>query len=87
MGIIKDDPVLKKYYFTYWNALISHLAASVETDAQQRAMRYQLEYIYNQIAIDYFEKLVNELENSLNNGDIAELESEIPVCKFNFRFC
>lgn len=70
MGIIKADPVLKKYYFTYWNALISHLAASVETDAQQRAMRYQLEYIYNQIAIDYFEKLVNELENSLNNGDI-----------------
>ncbi len=73
MSIIKDDPVLKKYYFTYWNVLINHLAAPVETDAQQRAMRYQLEYIYNQIAVDYFEKLVNELESSLNNGDIREI--------------
>lgn len=70
MGIIKEDPVLKKHYFTYWSTLISHLAASVETDAQQRAMRYQLEYIYNEIAIGYFEKLVDELESSLNNGDI-----------------
>ena len=70
MGIIKEDPVLKKHYFTYWNTLISHLAASAETDAQQRAMRYQLEYIYNEIAIGYFEKLVDELESSLNNGDI-----------------
>lgn len=70
MSIIKEDPVLKKHYFTYWNALISHLSEKVESDAQQRAMRYQLEYIYNQIAIDYFEKLVDELENSLNTRDI-----------------
>ena len=73
MGIIKDDPVLKKYYYTYWNALISHLATSVETDSQQRAMRYQLEYIYNQIAMDYYEKLVMELEDSLNNGNTKEI--------------
>lgn len=73
LDIIKSDPVLKKYYFTYWNVLISHLGASVETDAQQRAMRYQLEYIYNQIATDYFEKLVEELEESLNNNAVWEI--------------
>ena len=61
MAIIKKDPVLKKHYYTYWSMLISHLSEKVETDAQQRAMRYQLEYIYNQIAEDYFEKLVDEL--------------------------
>ena len=73
MAIIKKDPVLKKHYYTYWSMLISHLSEKVETDAQQRAMRYQLEYIYNQIAEDYFEKLVDELEDNLNAGDIKQI--------------
>lgn len=71
MSIIKEDPVLKKHYFIYWNALISHLSEKVESDAQQRAMRYQLEYIYNQIVIDYFEKLMDELEEDLISGNIT----------------
>lgn len=70
MSIIKEDPVLKKYYFNYWSILISHLSEKAETDAQQRALRYQLEYIYNEIANEYFEKLVEILENSINEGDI-----------------
>lgn len=70
MSIIKEDPVLKKFYFNYWSILIRHLSDRAETDAQQRALRYQLEYIYNEIAIEYFEKLVEILENSINEGDI-----------------
>jgi len=73
MGIIKDDPVLKKHYFTYWKTLINHLSSSAETDAQQRALRYQLEYIYNEIASEYLEKMVDELENSINAGDIRTI--------------
>ena len=73
MGIIKEDLVLKKYYPVYWNILISHLSAKTETDAQQRALRHQLEYIYNQMAADYFEKLVDELEESLECGDIRSI--------------
>lgn len=69
MAIIKEDYVLKKYYYSYWSILISHLNGKTETDAQQRALRYQLEYIYNQIAVGYFEKLVDELEKSLEDGD------------------
>lgn len=70
MSIIKEDPVLKKYYFNYWNILMSHLSEKAETEAQQRALRYQLEYIYNEIANEYFEKLVEILVNSINEGDI-----------------
>ena len=73
LEIIKADTVLKKYYSTYWNILISHLGTSSETDAQQRALRYQLDYIYNQIAVDYFDKLVDELEESLNLNDIDKI--------------
>lgn len=73
LGIIKVDPVLKKHYFTYWNTLINHLSEKAETDAQQRALRYQLEYIYNQIAVGYLEKLISELEDSLDNGDVNRI--------------
>jgi hypothetical protein len=73
LGIIKVDPVLKKHYFTYWNTLINHLSEKTETDAQQRALRYQLEYIYNQIAVGYLEKLISELEDSLDNGDVNRI--------------
>jgi len=72
-SIIKADPVLKKHYYSYWSTLIRHLSEKTETDTQQRALRYQLEYIYNQIANDYFEKLVDELEDSLNNGDTRRI--------------
>ena len=73
LDIIKEDPILKKHYFTFWNVLVSHLGMSVETDAQQRAMRYQLDYIYNQIALHYFERLVEELEDSINNYDYRRI--------------
>lgn len=73
LGIIKVDPVLKKHYFTYWNTLINHLSEKAETDGQQRALRYQLEYIYNQIAVGYLEKLISELEDSLDNGDVNRI--------------
>lgn len=67
--IVKDDPVLKKYYMSYWKILINHLNGNAETDAQQRALRYQLEYIYNHIAVDYYTKLVDILEEDINNGN------------------
>ena len=70
LSILKDDPVLKRYYFTYWNTAISHLSDKTETDAQQRALRYQLEYIYNNVAAGYYEKLVETLEEDINNQNI-----------------
>ncbi len=68
--IIKQDVVLKKYYYTYWSTLLNHLSQKTETDSQQRALRYQLEYIYNKISSDYFDKLMDELEDNLNNREI-----------------
>lgn len=70
MSIIKEDPVLKKYYPIYWCAAISHLTDRTETDAQQRALRYQLEYIYNNIAPEYYEKLVETLEEDINSRNV-----------------
>lgn len=69
-SILKEDPVFKKYYLTYWNTAISHLSEKTETDAQQRALRYQLEYIYNHVAQEYYVKLVQTLEEDVNEGNV-----------------
>lgn len=56
MSIVKGDPVFKDNYLIYWNAIIDHLSGKTETDAQQRALRYQLEYIYKKAAAIWFWK-------------------------------
>lgn len=74
-SILKEDPVLKNAYTTYWNAAVNHLSDKTDTDAQQRALRYQLEYIYNHVAPEYFEKLVNALEMNISEGNVKEIIS------------
>lgn len=74
-SILKEDPVLKNAYTTYWNAAVNHLSDKTDTDAQQRALRYQLEYIYNHVAPEYFEKLVDTLEMNISEGNVKEIIS------------
>ena len=45
------------------------MSARTETDAQQRALRYQIEYSYNILSEHYFEYLIEELENDIQNSD------------------
>lgn len=84
MSIVKGDPVFKDNYLIYWNAIMDHLSGKTETDAQQRALRYQLEYIYNFVAEGYYEKLVEAFEQDINNrntkGIIDNANRVISIC-------
>lgn len=84
MSIVKADPVFKNNYLMYWNSIIDHLSGKTETDAQQRALRYQLEYIYNFVAAGYYEKLVEAFEQDINNkntkGIVDNANRVISIC-------
>ena len=67
--IICTDPIIRNKYPNIWGQLRKHLSARTETDAQQRALRYQIEYSYNILSEHYFEYLIEELENDIQNSD------------------
>ena len=70
-NIIKSDDVLKKYFFVCWKTLLEHLSQKADKDTKQRALRYQLEYLYGLIAPTYFEMLVKELELCIEGNDVG----------------
>lgn len=70
--IIKDG-VIEKYYPCVWQQLVAHLSEKTETDAQQRALKYQIEYSYNILCQDYFKHLIDELGIAINDGNKAKI--------------
>ena len=67
--IIGTDQVIKMHYPNIWRQLMAHLSEKSETDAQQRALRYQIEYSYNILSEHYFEYLIDDLETEIENSD------------------
>lgn len=65
LQIIKNDSVMQEFYPIIWRRLIAHLSEKVDTEAQQRALRYQIEYCYNYIRESYIKTLVESLEESV----------------------
>lgn len=84
MSIVKGDSIFKNNYPMYWNSALDHLAGKTETDAQQRALRYQLEYIYNFAAEGYYKKLVETFEKDISDrnskGIIDNANRVISIC-------
>ena len=72
-GIIKEDMVLQQYYPIIKNRLLSHLSEKTESDSQQRALLIQLDYSLHILKQNYFEKLVNYVEYSINNHNISAI--------------
>ena len=66
--IIGTDQVIKKHYPNIWRLLQKHLSEKSETDAQQRALRYQIEYSYNILSEHYFKYLIDDLESDIENS-------------------
>ena len=81
--IICTDPIIRNKYPNIWGQLRKHLSARTETDAQQRALRYQIEYSYNILSEHYFEYLIEELENDIQNSDRENIikKTGMVVCK------
>lgn len=67
--IIGRDRVIRKYYPCIWSQLMTHLASTAETDAKQRALKYQIEYSYGILRDNYLQFLINELEEDLENSN------------------
>ena len=68
MEIVKDDLVLQEYYPIVRTRLLSHLNEKADTDAQQRVLQHQLDYALATLEPHYFEKLVDSLKNSIDQG-------------------
>lgn len=67
--IISQDTTLQKHYRVVWQRLLSHLGEKTDNPSQQRALRYQLDYCYNDIQESYFLNLVSDLEEAINNKE------------------
>lgn len=67
--IISNDITLKKHYPGIWMRLVAHLSEKTDSPSQQRALKYQLDYCYNEIIGSYFEYMVVDLEEAINNSD------------------
>lgn len=76
--IVQSDAVLRKHYPMIWRRLIAHLNEKTETDSQQRALKYQIEYCYGIIREEYFQFLIQDLED-----DIAVAEKKGIIEKTN----
>lgn len=76
MEIVKDDLVLQEYYPIVRTRLLSHLNEKADTDAQQRVLRHQLDYALATLKPYYFEKLVDSLKNSIDQGYSAAIISK-----------
>lgn len=69
LRIIKNDSVMQEFYPIIWRRLIAHLSEKMDTEAQQRALRYQIEYCYNYIRETYIKTLVESLESDIENAN------------------
>lgn len=67
--IIGSDQVIKEKYFCTWKALTSHLNKTPKTDAELRALRYQIQYSYNILRDNYFEDIISSLEADIQNSN------------------
>lgn len=70
MQIIKEDIILKNYYYEHWKLLLSRMSQKTETEESQKALLYSLAYIYNEIFEDYLEKAMLELENCIERNEV-----------------
>lgn len=67
--IIQSDSVLKNHYPMIWKRLIAHLNERAETDSQQKALKYQIEYCYNIIRDNYFRFLIEDIEKDIDAAE------------------
>lgn len=73
MEIIKKDMVLQEFYPVVRTRLLSHLNGKLEKDAQRKVLLYQLDYALKIVKPDYFEKIVDSLERSIDRNDVFEI--------------
>lgn len=66
-GIIKSDSILQSAYPNIRGRLLAHLSEKTETDAQKKALHYQVRYCYNILQKDYLDKLIEGLEEDIEN--------------------
>lgn len=73
MEIISCDKVMKKHYYNLWQQLLNHLSEKTDTDAKQKALKYQIEYTYNILREKYFNHLIDDLEDDINHSNNADI--------------
>lgn len=85
--VIRKDRVLSIYYANYWKVALSNLSVKTETNAKKKALRYQLEYIFNIIQKDYMNKLIELWEDDIDSGKtrniIEDTDKIISLCITN----
>lgn len=74
--IIKRDSSLKGHYPVVYQRLLSHLNTKVDTDAELKALRHRLKYLYEMIAENYYQYTVEDLEEAIESGN-KELQVSI----------
>ena len=73
VSIIKGDHILSEFYPIVKARLLSHVADKAETDTQQKALAYQIEYSLNIIESTYLNNLLISLEESIDNQENAAI--------------
>ena len=76
LEIIKADMIMHRYYPVVRTRLLSHLSGKTDTDCQQRVLIHQLDYALKMLEPHYFEKLIDGLQQSLENGMTEEILQE-----------
>lgn len=74
--IIKNDLILNKYYPVIRSRLLSHLNEKTDTDSQQRVLLYQIEYAVKMLEPQYFERLLDDLKENVDNHIVSSILQE-----------
>lgn len=84
--IAKNDAVIEKHYPAIWKSMMHHLHKKAETDAELKALRYNVVFFYNTLSTSYFQHLVDEVENDIQqsntSGIIKKTNQLISCCAF-----
>lgn len=73
VSIIKEDHILSEFYPIVKARLLSHVADKAETDTQQKALAYQIEYSLSIIEPNYLNNLLISLKESIDNQENAAI--------------
>ena len=85
--LISKDDTLEKHYPIIYRRLLSHLNEKTDDVNQQRVLRHQLEYCYNEITPKYFDYLFDDLEEGIfkkDNEGIIKITGRIVSCCISF---
>lgn len=85
--LLANDCVIKEHFPSIARTIQRHLHEKTETDAQLRALQYQINYCYNILSIDYTRLLVEALEKDLDesneSGIIQKANMIVSNCAWN----